>query len=268
MSKEFNEWLDSLPYSPTPEEAWEAGRAALAAQQVPSDCDPSLARKLLDVACRMRAGETLWRDDELVDAAAHELTRLTKMAAAPQAPTDATWGAAKALIQRNESIEDALRVFGDDPTDDNGTGVVIAVVIAVLEAALAAAPQAPQLMVEEPAACGLMPLIEDYAKAVHDGDDSLCAVLKQTIKASLAAAPQVPAVPDGYALVKVKDDEHRKRLIAESMDLPAASQPAPQAPLDVCTDPYNCKRCDAPQWDKHKFEHAGIAAGVKEPGHG
>lgn len=95
-----------------------------------------------------------------------------------------------------------------------------------------AAPQWPS----QPADAGLMPLIEDYAKAVHDGDDDLCAVLRETIAASLPAAPGAP-------------------------------QPAEQAPLDVCTDPYNCKRCAAPQWDKHKFEHAGLtsAAGVKEP---
>lgn len=33
----------------------------------------ALPRKLLDVACRIRAGETLFRDDELVDEAAHAL---------------------------------------------------------------------------------------------------------------------------------------------------------------------------------------------------
>lgn len=38
--------------------------------------------------------------------------------------------------------------------------------------------------------CGLMPLIEDYAKAVHDGDDALCQVLRQTIEASLPAPQQ------------------------------------------------------------------------------
>jgi hypothetical protein len=32
-----------------------------------------LGRKLLDVACRMRVGETLLRDDEMVDEAAHAL---------------------------------------------------------------------------------------------------------------------------------------------------------------------------------------------------
>lgn len=38
--------------------------------------DPKLPRRLLDVACRIRAGETLFRDDELVDAAAHALKAL------------------------------------------------------------------------------------------------------------------------------------------------------------------------------------------------
>ena len=38
--------------------------------------EKSLPRKLLDVACRMRVRETLFRDDELVDEAAHELVQL------------------------------------------------------------------------------------------------------------------------------------------------------------------------------------------------
>jgi hypothetical protein len=29
-------------------------------------------------------------------------------------------------------------------------------------------------------------------------------------------------------------------------------------PLDVCTDPGNCKRCKAPQWDKKNHAHAGL----------
>lgn len=33
--------------------------------------------------------------------------------------------------------------------------------------------------------CGLMPLIDDYAKAVHDGNDNLCVVLRQTILATV-----------------------------------------------------------------------------------
>lgn len=50
--------------------------------QAPEEVDPQLPRKLLDVACRMRVGETLYRDDELVDAAAHALrTALTAQAA-------------------------------------------------------------------------------------------------------------------------------------------------------------------------------------------
>lgn len=32
--------------------------------------------------------------------------------------------------------------------------------------------------------------------------------------------------------------------------------------LDVCTDPYNCMRCKAPQWEKHKHEHAGLRPGA------
>lgn len=114
-------------------------------------------------------------------------------------------------------------------------------------------------------------------------------------RAALAAAQQVPAVPDGYKLLKdTTHDErrwhedakhengsyfsecvcclrsfvgHKRRGVCRACAQPEAvpAQPAPQAPLDVCcTDPYNCKRCAAPQWDKHKFEHAGIAAGVKE----
>jgi hypothetical protein len=33
-------------------------------------------------------------------------------------------------------------------------------------------------------------------------------------------------------------------------------------PLDVCTDPDNCKRCKAPQWDRHRHEHAGLRIGA------
>lgn len=118
----------------------------------------------------------------------------------------------------------------------------------------------------------------------------------QAGRAALAAAPQVPAVPVGYKLLKdTTHDErrwhedakhengsyfnecvrclrsfvgHKRRGVCRACAQPEAvpAQPAPQAPLDVCTDPYNCKRCAAAQWDKHKFEHAGIAAGVKEPG--
>lgn len=50
-----------------------------------------------------------------------------------------------------------------------------------LRAALAAPATAP----EPPRDAGLMPLIEDYAKAVHDGDDAACLVLKKVIVASL-----------------------------------------------------------------------------------
>lgn len=34
-------------------------------------------------------------------------------------------------------------------------------------------------------------------------------------------------------------------------------------PLDVCTDPDNCTRCKAPQWDKHNHEHAGLGLGAQ-----
>lgn len=34
------------------------------------------------------------------------------------------------------------------------------------------------------------------------------------------------------------------------------------SPLDVCTDPDNCKRCKAPQWDRHRHQHAGIRVGA------
>ena len=37
--------------------------------------EKSLARKLLDVACRIRVGETLLHDDEIVDEAAHALAK-------------------------------------------------------------------------------------------------------------------------------------------------------------------------------------------------
>ena len=33
------------------------------------------------------------------------------------------------------------------------------------------------------------------------------------------------------------------------------------APLDVCTDYENCKRCKAPAWEKHRHEHAGLRPG-------
>lgn len=41
--------------------------------------------------------------------------------------------------------------------------------------------------------CGLMPLIDDYAKAVHDGDDAACQVLRRTIVASLEDGAQAAA---------------------------------------------------------------------------
>lgn len=52
--------------------------------------EKSLARRLLDVACRIRVGETLFHDDEIVDEAAHAL-------AEPQSEpvawmTKAAWG--------------------------------------------------------------------------------------------------------------------------------------------------------------------------------
>lgn len=35
--------------------------------------------------------------------------------------------------------------------------------------------------------------------------------------------------------------------------------------LDVCTDPDNCKRCKAPQWDKTNHAHAGLGLGGYQP---
>jgi hypothetical protein len=35
-------------------------------------------------------------------------------------------------------------------------------------------------------------------------------------------------------------------------------QPAPMKRRDWCTDPDNCSRCKAPQWDQHNHSHAGI----------
>lgn len=32
-------------------------------------------------------------------------------------------------------------------------------------------------------------------------------------------------------------------------------------PLDVCTDPDNCKRCKAAAWEKYRHEHAGLQLG-------
>ncbi len=40
------------------------------------------------------------------------------------------------------------------------------------------------------------------------------------------------------------------------------------APLDVCTDPDNCKRCKAPAWEKHRHEHAGLTARYSGAGNG
>ena len=50
--------------------------------------------------------------------------------------------------------------------------------------------QRPAAQAGEDGACTVMPLIEDYAKAVHDGDDALCQVLRRTIEASLPAPQQ------------------------------------------------------------------------------
>lgn len=33
---------------------------------------------------------------------------------------------------------------------------------------------------------------------------------------------------------------------------------APRLLRDWCTDPDNCARCKAPQWDQHRHSHAGI----------
>lgn len=50
---------------------------------------------------------------------------------------------------------------------------------------LSAAPtQAEQ---HEPWVCGIMPLVDGYAKAVHDGDDAACVVLRKVIDASIDA---------------------------------------------------------------------------------
>lgn len=42
---------------------------------------------------------------------------------------------------------------------------------------------------------------------------------------------------------------------------PALDDLPQTTPLDVCTDPDNCKRCKAPKRDKHMHEHAGIRFG-------
>ena len=59
--------------------------------------------------------------------------------------------------------------------------------------------QRPAAQAGEDGACGVMPLIEDYAKAVHDGDDALCQVLRRTIEASLPTQPAAQATPDQFA---------------------------------------------------------------------
>jgi len=54
-----------------------------------------------------------------------------------------------------------------------------------------AAPKALEPLTEHVSyATTVMALIEDYAKAVHDGDDNSCTVLRRTIKASLEQPPK------------------------------------------------------------------------------
>lgn len=76
--------------------------------QAPEEVDPQLPRKLLDVACRMRVGETLYRDDELVDAAAHAL----RTALAPQAK------AVEVLVEATALIQECRAFFENCPTYD------------------------------------------------------------------------------------------------------------------------------------------------------
>lgn len=81
--------------------------------------------------------------------------------------------------------------------EDPGSSFVIRFARAIITASRAksAALSTPATASEPPHDAGLMPLIEDYAKAVHDGDDAACIVLKKVIVASLeqstpATAPE------------------------------------------------------------------------------
>lgn len=252
MSKEFNEWLDSLPYSPTPEEAWQAGRAALAAQQVPADT-------------------AILQLQEQKDGAYLERNRCVAALARMAIALGQRAGRAKTAIDGWDPAWHGC-IYIDLPTGQVSWHY-------------------------HESQSSLFNDLPEYTGR-WDGHDT------PTKYERLAAAfpvqpavPQVPAVPVGYKLLKdTTHDErrwhedakhengsyfnecvrclrsfvgHKRRGVCRACAQPEAvpAQSAPQAPLDVCTDPDNCRRCRAAQWDKHKFEHAGIAAGVKEPGH-
>mgnify|MGYP000688627538 CR=1 FL=1 len=105
-------------------------------------------------------------------------TELTK--AAQQAPK------IKELVEQLRNIANGVRICG---VDDRRF------VAGRLDEIADALTQRPAAQAGEDGACGVMPLIEDYAKAVHDGDDALCQVLRRTIEASLPTQPAAQATP-------------------------------------------------------------------------
>lgn len=51
----------------------------------------------------------------------------------------------------------------------------------------------------------MMEMIDDYATAVHDGDDAACVVLRRTIQASLGQFPAATTPPDSAARIAALD---------------------------------------------------------------
>lgn len=118
--------------------------------------DPKLPRKLLDVACRIRAGETLFRDDDLVDTAAHALKAALDSPAVPAQPLAAHEGRptthnadSGARVSDNvpAQVVEALRAYQQADAD----GVMVTVSREALELAIAALTAQPAAVRAVPA---------------------------------------------------------------------------------------------------------------------
>jgi hypothetical protein len=114
--------------------------------------------------------------------------------------------------------------------------------------------------------------LERRVNATHD--EGFDAVVEQNaaLRAELAAAQQAQERGRKWTLLLVGEQHGLVGFYGSTFDgspeyyervnvytAPPARQPLTE-PLDVCTDPDNCKRCKAPQWEKHKYVHAGLQA--------
>jgi hypothetical protein len=87
---------------------WRAALSAATPEQPELPPLRALARKLLDVACRIRVRESIFRDDELVDEAAHALAALAQRAA-QQAPNVDQVAPAVQTLPLSSEARDAAR---------------------------------------------------------------------------------------------------------------------------------------------------------------